>query len=291
MVKVLGKNEINRVVKLDVRDKVRIVSIISENIVFVRQASDLDILTVTKIFKHSRKSKKLEMFPEVGDLALTEIDSEICRVLVLRVPDIENEEILVQLIDYGNTAHVKFEDLLEMNSQVQAIPCTALKVNLDVNIPAINCNVIDYLCGLRDRKVELTVSQVSGTSVQLKDGLATSVNETIVDYAEIPEANGNCDEIDYNVSSSFRLNFRVFPKSRIRRPLLFILRCIVIFAMFSSKLKHLIIFFDTDEFSLEKLRKTIKNSKRPKKNRTFNCFTSEILRNFDKMGRFKLIKL
>lgn len=201
VVEVLGKNGIHRVVKLEERDKVHIVSVISENIVFVRQASDLDILTVTKIFKLSRKSKKLEMFPEVDDLALAEIDREICRVIVLRVPEIEAEEILVQLIDYGNTVYVKFEDLLEMNSQVQAIPCTAMKVNLlDVNISAINCDIIDYLSGLRDRKVELTVSQVSGIGVQLKDGLATSVNETIVDCTGIMEPNGNLVEIDYNVS-------------------------------------------------------------------------------------------
>ena len=208
VVKVLGKNEIHRVDKLEVRDKVQIVSVISEKIVFVRQMSDSDIPTVTKIFKLSRKSNKLEMFPEVGDLALAEIDSEICRVLVLRVPEIESEEILVQLIDYGNTALVMFEDLLEMNLQVQAIPCTAMKVNLlDVNNPIINFDIINYLIDLRNLKVELTVSQVSADGVQLKNGVAaaTSVNQTIVNLAEISETPDDI-EIDYNVSSIFQHN-------------------------------------------------------------------------------------
>jgi hypothetical protein len=183
----LVKNEIPVGKPLEVGDKVKIVAIISEKILFVRRSDIDDSAHLTQIYRFSKNPEKLQMFPEVGDVALSEINGERCRVKVFRVAD---DQISVQLIDYGNTAVVKFEDLFEMPSQVQAIECTAFRVVLaNVNVPAISLSVSGYLMELLNFKTELTVSMIDGDSVQLKEGTAenTSVNEEVVRCFEVPE--------------------------------------------------------------------------------------------------------
>lgn len=197
----LDKNKVSRVDHLMIGDKVNIVAIISEKIVFVRRVSEDIVGGPAQIFKSSKESKKLEMFPEVGDLAIAKIDDELCRVKVLQVPDDETQPIFVQLIDYGNTARVSFDELLEMTPQCQAVKCAAIKVTLrGIEAPAINENIVDYLCGLKSMRIELSVTSLIDEEVELKnDVFAESINEKIMRLSKVPDATFTDESVSYEV--------------------------------------------------------------------------------------------
>lgn len=187
--------------QLQVGDKIFIVAIISENIIYVQRTNNVDVFS--QIFKHSKDAVKLDMFPMVGDLALAQIDDEIYRIKVLSTPDDESQLICVHLIDYGNTAQVKFEQLLSMSPQCQAVKCATLKVILkDVNIPAINQSVIEYLCSLKSFKTELTVAEIIKNEFVLKsDEITNSVNKEILKLSQVPDASfDNYHPVIYDVS-------------------------------------------------------------------------------------------
>jgi Tudor domain len=202
---VLEENEIRYVEELKVGDKVNIIAIISEKILYVRRLKNDGIGELTQIYKFSKAAEKLNMYPEVGDLILAQVDDEICRARVLNVSDDESLPIFLQLIDYGNTARVNFDKLLVMNPQCQAVKCATLKVALSgVDIPAVNQNMISYLCGLRTNNNELTVKQITAGEILLQDSqaIATSVNEEIVRLSQVPDAKFNDHAITVEVSKT-----------------------------------------------------------------------------------------
>lgn len=182
----LNKNEVKRGESIKKNDQVVIMGIINEKCLYVKRTNCDDMMN--DIHKFSKQAPALENFPEVGDLVLVRYHDQIYRAKVLEVSDDDDYSITVQLIDFGNTAQIFLNDLMAISEACQRIECVTHKVLLkDVNIDAINQDIVDYLTTLLEEKTELTVKQIEGSLVVLGDK-SVNINEKILALAVINEA-------------------------------------------------------------------------------------------------------
>lgn len=185
----IAEKEIKQDEPIQMNDKVVIMGIINEKCLYVRRAVSDDIRLMNEVFKHSKRAPKLENFPEIGDLLLARYIEQVYRAKVIHISDDDDYAITVQLIDYGNTAQVFLGDLMEMSEACQRIKCITHKVLLkDVNIDAINEDVVSFLEELQDDKAELTVKQIEGSQVVLMLNKSVNINEKVVSLSVIKEA-------------------------------------------------------------------------------------------------------
>lgn len=76
-----------------------------------------------------------------------------------------------------------------MEPACQRIQCVIQKVFLkDVNIPAINYDIIDLLTELNSTKKEISLKEIEGDEVVLEDVELGNINQLIVQLSEVKEA-------------------------------------------------------------------------------------------------------
>lgn len=172
---------------MKLNDKVIICGIINEKCIYVRSSeSDFGWLQ-NEIYKIAKNAPKLREFPEVGNLVLVESFGERCRAKVLDVSDDDGYAISVQLIDYGSTARVFFDDLMAMSPALRKLKCITHKLILkDVKLEAIHTDVIEYMVQLQTDKTELTVTALNGDEAVLvaKPSYFT-VNQSIMNLSVV----------------------------------------------------------------------------------------------------------
>lgn len=171
---------------IKVKDKVVITAIIDERCVFISPKEFDEVHLMNSVRKFALRSMKLEMLPEVGDLVLVRYLGDFFRAKVLAVPD-DGRAISVQLIDYGNTANVQFDNLMEIDPECQRIKCTARRVFLkDVPNIAINNDMVRFLLHLLEQKSELVVTALEDDEVTLVDkSKVLNVSERIVALSKV----------------------------------------------------------------------------------------------------------
>lgn len=185
----LAKNEVAYGAPAQVNDRVQITAIISENCFYIQQYGDNRGFIHTDIQKFGKMAHKLEMLPEIDDLVLARFDDEFYRARVLQVADDEPYAVSVVLIDSGNTGSVHLKDLSIMEPACQHIQCVVQKVFLkEVNIPAINYDIIDLLIELHSTMKEIRLKEVEGDEVVLEDVELGNINQLIVKLSEVKEA-------------------------------------------------------------------------------------------------------
>lgn len=190
-VKPLKRNEIIYGEPIKANDQVIISAVINEKCLFLKSSAVDENSLLNEILKFAKHAQKLKDFPEVGDLVLALYQDDFYRAKVLDIDEDDDYTIDVQLIDFGNTARVQYDDLLEMEPECQKLPCIAQKVFLkDVAVTSINEEIIDYLDSLLGDKIELTVSQIEGDTAVLIDKLKDkkNVNQEIMKRSEVAEA-------------------------------------------------------------------------------------------------------
>lgn len=189
VVKPIQPNQIIFGDAIKVKDKVVITAIINERCIFISQKDFDEVSLMNSVHKFAQRSMKLEMLPEVGDLVLARYLGDVFRAKVLAVPD-EGLAISVQLIDYGNTANIQFDDLMEIDPECQRIKCTAHRVFLkDVPDAAINNDIIQFLLFLLKEKSELVVTALEDDEVTLVDkSIADNIGDRIVALSKVADA-------------------------------------------------------------------------------------------------------
>lgn len=174
---------------IKVKDKVVITAIINERCIFISPKDFDEVNLMNSVRKLAQRSMKLEMLPEVGDLVLAWYLGDVFRAKVLAVPD-DGLVIPVQLIDYGNTANIQFDDLMEMDQDCQRIKCKAHRVFLkDVPHIAVNNDIARFLLHLLEQKTELVVTALEDDEITLVDkSKVVNISEKIVALSKVADA-------------------------------------------------------------------------------------------------------
>jgi hypothetical protein len=130
----------------------------------------------------------LRELPEVGDILYAKTFDDVFRVEILDV-DIDSNDAAVLLIDIGNTTRVPFGNLYEMTIEGFNIECPAMSYYLkDVNIPALNVNVIKFMVDLLKSQSELGIKSISENEIELVDkSNNVNVNQKIMKLGTFEE--------------------------------------------------------------------------------------------------------
>lgn len=195
-----GKND----TAIERKDLIVITCVINERCVYVRNKRLDECKLFSAVFKHSKDAVKLETFPEVGDLVLARHLNDIYRASVLRVLDEDDDyAIQVRLIDFGHTARVLLDDLFVMTPRCQELQRGSRKVFLkDVQVKAINSNLVNFLSDLVLDKTELEVSKIEDDQVVLVDKMkSTNVNQKIAELQVVEDATYDTEGVSLDVSA------------------------------------------------------------------------------------------
>ncbi|XP_070509829.1 protein vreteno-like [Chironomus tepperi] len=165
-------------------DKVCLTAIINEKSVYVRSYNeDLNFILET-VFRKAKNCEPLKEMPVVNDQVIVSLFDSFYRAIILNIDDKEecNISVLVRLTDIGNTACVNINDVYEMNEECMKIKKITTNVILkNINVEAINMDVIEYLTKLLYNNTELIIKDIDENGVELKDNSTNySVNEQIV---------------------------------------------------------------------------------------------------------------
>ncbi|KAG5680745.1 hypothetical protein PVAND_010234 [Polypedilum vanderplanki] len=182
-------------VSLKKSDKVFITAIMNEKCLYVRSINDDLIPLFDEVYEAGNKMEMYEGIAEIDEHLLVRKFDEIFRAIVLEKSEVVDEngwpEYIVRLTDIGNTLRVKQEELLMYPAKCLKLKISTFKITLkDVNVEAINMNVVDYLMNLLENKTELIIKNIDDDGVELKDNTDnTNVNQNIVSLANIENEN------------------------------------------------------------------------------------------------------
>lgn len=119
---------------------------------------------IQKVAKSVPKAKPFKDVPKKNDYILVLFMDEYYRAMVLNVDDNahEDEKITVLLLDFGNTAKVSVDSLLIMDKKLRQLQRQTFKVFLkDVELRAINDDIVNYLDALLINEAELVVADIN----------------------------------------------------------------------------------------------------------------------------------
>lgn len=195
----LKKNEIRYDAAIKTGDHVVVTGIINEKCLYVRRANVDFGLLLNQVRKTSKGAEKLKRTPEIGDLVLAEYLDDVYRSEVI---DVSRNMVTVKLIDYGNTARVSINSLMAMKAACQSLKCVTHKVYLEnVNIDAINSDIIELLHNILMSKADLIVKESNQSRVELIiESTNENINNAIVQLSDVPTATNSDSGVPFNVS-------------------------------------------------------------------------------------------
>ena len=145
-------------------DLVVITALLSESCLYVEPCGLKYKELIQEVAKSASKAKPFEDAPKKNDYVLVLFMDDYYRAMVLDIdydaPD--DEKITVLLIDYGNTANVPLVNLLIMDKKLRQLKRQTFKVFLkDVELRAINDDIVNYLDALLLNEAELVVAKIN----------------------------------------------------------------------------------------------------------------------------------
>ncbi|KAL7036508.1 hypothetical protein ACKWTF_008827 [Chironomus riparius] len=165
-------------------DKVCLTAIINEKSVFVRPCDEDLNFILENVNRKAKNSVPIKEMPVPEDQVIVNLFGSFYRAVILIIDDEDecNISILVRLTDIGNTACVNINDVYEMNEECRKVKIITTNIILkDINVKAINMDVIKYLTCLLYNNTELVIKDVDENGVELKDNSTNdSVNEKII---------------------------------------------------------------------------------------------------------------
>jgi len=184
-------------------DKVCLTAIINEKSVYVRQYDeDLNFVLETA-HRKGKNCEPLNEMPVMNDQVIIYFLDHFYRAVVLDIDDKDETNITVhvRLTDIGNTACVNIADVYEMSEECMKIKRITTNISLkNVNVEAINMDVIAYLTDLLDNNTELVIKDVDENGVELKDNTTCLVNEKIVKLSTFDKVSFENSETTKNVA-------------------------------------------------------------------------------------------
>ncbi|CAO1401769.1 unnamed protein product [Diamesa serratosioi] len=144
-------------------DSVIITALLSENCIYVEPCGLKYKELIQEVAKSVPKAKPFKDEPKKNDYVLVLFMDDYYRAMVLDVDydAPEDEKTTVLLIDCGNTAKVSVDNLLIMDLKLRLLKRQTFKVFLkDVNLEAINDDIVNYLDSLLANEVELVVTSI-----------------------------------------------------------------------------------------------------------------------------------
>ena len=144
-------------------DSVMITALLSKSCVYVEPCGLKYQELIQEVAKCVSKAKKIQDESKKNDYVLVLFIEDYYRAMVLDVDynAPKDEQITVQLIDYGNTAKVSVDNLFIMDMKLRLLKRQTFKVFLkDVNLHAINDDIVNYLDALLSNEAELVVADI-----------------------------------------------------------------------------------------------------------------------------------
>lgn len=187
-------SDVQQELEIKKSDKVCLTAIINEKTVYIRQQNEDLNHFLEKVQRLCKNAAALTMMPEIGDVVLAKLFDDIYRAKVLKIIEQEENEdeddnveirIIVLLLDVGNTAKIKPENLFEITQECMDLNYITKKVILkDVNIEALHSDIINYLLSLLQQGTELVITDITRDGIELRDNTEnTIINEKIMKMA------------------------------------------------------------------------------------------------------------
>lgn len=173
-------------------DKVTITAVINEKVIYVKPSNaDLHLILET-VYRKAKSAYLTQYTPMVNDFVLIAAYDSFYRAKVLEILD-DGLSFIVLLTDIGNILSVNLTDVYKMTPECKEVQRVTAKLMLkNVDVKAINMDVIDYLLDLKNHNVELTVKDIDEDGVELRGLNENSVNDKITRMA-------NFDKVTFNL--------------------------------------------------------------------------------------------
>lgn len=172
---VIENNEVPFADPIKNNDLVVLTAVTSENVLYICKDDEHHDRLLNDVCRFAKHALPLECAPKIGDLVLACYRNEVFRAKVLMIHE-HNNSISVQLIDFGNTARVFFDDLKKMELGCQQLQCRTLRVVLkNVNLPSIHMKIFDFLNKLVETKSILVAMNNDHLQMELVEK-STSIN-------------------------------------------------------------------------------------------------------------------
>lgn len=189
----MEKNKIRYSDTISVKDQVVITSVISEKVIYICNFNaDLEYLQ-NSVRKLSKKAQKVKVLPKADDLVLAQYLEDVFRARVVRVSD---SSVVVKLIDFGNSAMISIEDVLEMPAECQKLDRYTHKVLLkDVEVESLSWELVSFLLKLIQEKEKFRVESLEGNRIVLVNKLSDyNLNERIIELCAVHKASASFDD-------------------------------------------------------------------------------------------------
>ncbi|CAO1401771.1 unnamed protein product [Diamesa tonsa] len=145
-------------------DSVVITALLSGSCLYVEPCGLKYKELIQEVAKSASKAKPFIDVPKTDDYVLVLFMDDYYRAMILNVDydAPEDEKVTVLLIDYGNTAKIPLDNLFIMNKKLRQLKRQTFKVFLkDVELKAINNDIVNYLDALLLNEAELVVADIN----------------------------------------------------------------------------------------------------------------------------------